>query len=1272
MRKTSQTFRLIIVVVSIVLLCVSTLLYLPPLDQVWLLLVLVPIVAFLVNFPLNIFQGEITLLHIVAWGGGLLYGATITSWSVVLGVFIGMVLRRTWEQRFNSYKTDQRQWWLDVGYLLGFNLIPLLIGLWVFWWPEGVCRGTPSNQPVWLEAVAPALLFILLHSVIFVGDLFLRTGRNLQTLSRDFISLLVIEFLPLPLILLAVEAYPATKESIFIALGGIPAVIEILMFRIGIDRRILERRLQELSVLNDISTTMQSTLDLEGLLPVIHDRVTQLLHLDNFYVALFDAEPQELWYPLAVKFGERQDWERRRMEDRLTDRVIISGAPILYSPETRSDIAPLGLLPSKDTPESWLGVPLIVSENTIGCLAVFSIDQGVKFTPADVRVLTTLSGQISVAIQNAFLYEQVQQRAKHLEMMNQLTTVMTASLDLFHVLSQVCKSVAIVGSGQRSAVFLLDVNGETVKLSHAHGLGEKFVQLFDEISIREGDFARCLRTGKPVVVSDTRRITLDAHISQVFRQNGIWAFADFPLISHNERIGFLSVYYDAAHEFFKDELELLQTLASQAALAVSNARLYESTDLALSRRLQQLSILEEVGRELSEAIHTDRLFQLILDYALEFTHSLCGAVDIYDSLTGYFDTKASRGYKQTISRYSAGDGITGRVVRSMKGENVGDVTKDPDFMDINEGETRSQLSVPIIHEARILGVITLESPHRDAFSNNDQAFISQLANQAAVALINAELYIETQRRLREQSTLYLVSTRLARTLELQQVVEILTQAVEASLQPSAVGVYLSNGRPGEYVLFIYPESGQKEGHLPSRVFTDTFSPEQFKDLQNGYILIKNNRTNVSPIIGECDRCQAFIFPLLLAEKILGFVIFHIDVDHYVHDEEIILLEAIIAQCTIAMQNARLYSDTAYGRDILSALIDSVGEGIIMIDVEGRVILVNELVQILTGLSNDELVNASLIDLPPSVLKILGYKKEEIPELLSNLEREDVVATPKIILQIPNLSPDRVLERLAFPVWGQNQRVIGWTILFRDVTEEYEMNQARELITETIVHDLRSPMSAVIGALDIISDTSQDDDDSILRQSLRVGQRSANRVLKLIESLLDISRFQSGQMELVFSLEDISTLIENLLSDFTVQANDLGVILRSDLSDQLPKVRVDREKIIRVLINLLDNALKFTPEGGQVFVKTSILPGGSIECRVQDSGPGVPQEYQTKIFERFYQVPGRSGRWRGSGLGLTFCRLAIEAHGGRIWVESPSESEGGSIFIFTLPADELNS
>jgi signal transduction histidine kinase len=179
------------------------------------------------------------------------------------------------------------------------------------------------------------------------------------------------------------------------------------------------------------------------------------------------------------------------------------------------------------------------------------------------------------------------------------------------------------------------------------------------------------------------------------------------------------------------------------------------------------------------------------------------------------------------------------------------------------------------------------------------------------------------------------------------------------------------------------------------------------------------------------------------------------------------------------------------------------------------------------------------------------------------------------------------------------------------------------------------------------------------------------VLNLVNSLLDISQLESGNVDIKTKPLDINPIISDVINDLVQQANEDGVILRKTDSKDLPHVLIEKHLIRRVLTNLVDNALKFTPEGGIVTVETKQEPEGFVTIRVTDTGPGIPEDYREKVFTRFSQVPGRLGRRRGSGLGLTFCRLVVEAHDGRIWVE-PGEKESGTTLAFTLPVSKISN
>ena len=197
----------------------------------------------------------------------------------------------------------------------------------------------------------------------------------------------------------------------------------------------------------------------------------------------------------------------------------------------------------------------------------------------------------------------------------------------------------------------------------------------------------------------------------------------------------------------------------------------------------------------------------------------------------------------------------------------------------------------------------------------------------------------------------------------------------------------------------------------------------------------------------------------------------------------------------------------------------------------------------------------------------------------------------------------------------------------------------------------------------------DQPDSDENQALTISIRSTTKLLNLVNSLLDISKLKSGQPLADLRAASLVTLIDTAVIPLAPLAQEVDIVIRQQISADLPQVLVDEDKIGRVLTNLLDNALKFTPAGGQITVLAERWADNPayVCCTVRDTGPGIPVEFRARIFDRFVQLSDQTGRRRGSGLGLSFCRLAVEAHGGQIWIDDAPG--GGSEFSFTVKAVE---
>jgi two-component system sensor histidine kinase GlrK len=214
------------------------------------------------------------------------------------------------------------------------------------------------------------------------------------------------------------------------------------------------------------------------------------------------------------------------------------------------------------------------------------------------------------------------------------------------------------------------------------------------------------------------------------------------------------------------------------------------------------------------------------------------------------------------------------------------------------------------------------------------------------------------------------------------------------------------------------------------------------------------------------------------------------------------------------------------------------------------------------------------------------------------------------------------------------------------------------------HELRTPLTSIKEGTRLLLDGVGGETSEKQRRLLRILAEESNRLISLVNTLLDLSKMEAGMMSYEFEMTPVDTLIRRAIAEITPLVEAKQIRLESALDGAIPSVKVDSERILQVLRNLLSNAVKFTPKGGRVRVSANAADG-RIEVSVKDTGPGIPAENLTSIFEKFNQGHGSGAQARvGTGLGLAIAKNIISSHGGKIWAES-SLGEG-STFIFVLP------
>jgi NtrC-family two-component system sensor histidine kinase KinB len=249
-----------------------------------------------------------------------------------------------------------------------------------------------------------------------------------------------------------------------------------------------------------------------------------------------------------------------------------------------------------------------------------------------------------------------------------------------------------------------------------------------------------------------------------------------------------------------------------------------------------------------------------------------------------------------------------------------------------------------------------------------------------------------------------------------------------------------------------------------------------------------------------------------------------------------------------------------------------------------------------------------------------------------------------------------------PVPSKGDGMLGVVLLLRDVTRLKELDRLKSEFVMMASHELRTPLTSIGMSVDLLLENVSERLDERHRQLLVAAHEEVQRLKRLITDLLDLSKIEAGKIDMDFEPVPLEELFERVMGVFRSQAEDAGVSISQQLREGLPEVRADAGKITWVLTNLVSNALRYVAKGGSICLSAERV-GSHVHICVSDDGPGIPREYQSKIFEKFVRIGGNRDV-EGSGLGLAICKEIVRAHRGTIWVDSPTGR--GSTFTFTLP------
>ncbi len=676
-----------------------------------------------------------------------------------------------------------------------------------------------------------------------------------------------------------------------------------------------------------------------------------------------------------------------------------------------------------------------------------------------------------------------------------------------------------------------------------------------------------------------------------------------------------------------------------------------------------LELLYNISRELSSALDLRKLLERVLFLSMQSVGAINGSIIVLDDNGIPIDSAIIAGdtvHKHTTKRLLEPlvRGLSGWVVRERQVALVENTNQDSRWMPRQYEDDELQLpksavSAPILTREKLVGVLTLVHPKPGFFQPEHVSLVQAIADQAGIAVLNARLYDESQRQAEVMTALAKSASGISASLNLDSVFMGILEQTILALNVQVAALTLVDLQSGSLELrAVKGRTKTKAGTIPYTI-KDGISL-WVVDHDEGVIIQDATRDNrydprddqVKRIISKSILCA----PVHYRGQVIG-TLEAVNPKTGDFDQDSLLLLAGIADLAgTAIRHAQLFEQLQAAHQRYQDLFEDSIDPILITNWNGEILEVNRKA-VLTSDYGKDILRTMRIDQLHSVDQDLvgkDYSQLHSGKTLSYESRLRTASGYEVPIQV--YVREIKTEELSRLQW-----------ILRDITEQKKLDTLRDDLTSMIYHDLRSPLANVVSSLSIL-ETMLPPGDTSMKSLLGISMRSSERIQRMTESLLDLSILEAGQPIGNRAPANVSDLVYEAVEAIESTINNKNQSISYNVHENLPKVLIDQDMIRRVVTNLLENASKYSPAGSDIEIGAR-SEEELVNIWVQDHGAGIPASEQERIFNKFTRLKSDNGP-KGLGLGLAYCRLAIQAHGGRIWVES--ELGAGTRFIFTLP------
>jgi PAS domain S-box-containing protein len=1041
----------------------------------------------------------------------------------------------------------------------------------------------------------------------------------------------------------------------------------------------LAERLGESEALAAISATVSSTLDVREALRRICRELVRLLGADTAAVYLQDLGSGRLVptaaYHVPGEYMETLSSMPLPLKEQGSFLPLWQARRPVFSDDVARDPRFTHAMFRSFPHQSGLLLPLIVEDEVIGGFYIVWWTTRRSFSERDLRGLDHVCEQVGFFLRNARLYEQAERNQHRLEVLNDVSRRLAAVHDPKEVLTVIVHEAARLVGAEAAGLRLIEGDDLVVGARTESAAG---VMARPRLKVGESLSGVVVAAGEPLVVEDLAEDTRhDPSHKRGALEQGFRGFVGVPLRAHGRTVGTLNVFTKGARHFLPDEVALLSALADQASLAIDKARLLREAEegRALLERLSHAAMAMQSSWE-----RADRLAAFVraardvvgFDRVNVFLLTADGS-ELEPVTTGDDDEPPGLRLPMTVAAGPYHEALRSRrPIAVLSDADLARVLPlDRAHLDRPYLRSRRFVIAPLVVGDRVIGVVSADNkPSRRPISPRSVEPFSSLCQNLAMALEESRLYAQARAREAETTRLYgeaktlsdglgllnQAARALHRTLDVDAMLDdALKELAKAFAASGALLHLLADDGSLSRSVGHWVSTGQRPGD-PSRLggLSDhvrrTRAPLLIRD-------VTKQPEMVHPANLDHGVCSIAAYPIVgQNERVLGVLVLYYTTAQAFGETATRLLASYADQLAKALENAGLYEETQTQRVRLAQIFDSTSDGILLVNRDGEIQAANRQAGELLGFDASSVIGVRLSQLAA------GRRSDQdrvFDDLGAILQKPDQGADGDLDLQ----RSGRTVHWIGRPIKDPARATVGFTLTLHDVTHERQVSQMKTDFVSFVTHQLRTPLAGIKWMLELAAQAPQVPDEA--SSYVEDARTAAERLIGLVNDLLDISRLESGKLTVTLQPTDLGTLTRSSVDDLGALIRDKGLRLTMIGVNDATTVMAEPQLLRQVIVNLTSNALKYTPSGGDISIRIDREADRRVRWTITDSGIGIPKSALGRLFEKFYRAENvHTVETEGTGLGLYLVRLIIERLAGEVWCES--EEGRGSMFIFTLP------